>query len=77
MGFDQVYSIRLEFLLVKGRPQINPGSSWYPHNLHVTVVPLGIACLAEQYYSAQGSVLSKAIYLFSPVDCIIPSSTES
>lgn len=78
MDFDQVYSIRHEFLLVKYKPQIKPESSWfYPHNLHATVVPLGITCLAHQYYSVEGPVLGKAIYLFSLVICVVPSGTES
>lgn len=44
-AFEQVYSIRHK-LFLWSIPKTNSESSGYPHNIHATVTPVGISCLA-------------------------------
>lgn len=46
----------------------------YPHNICVTIVPMGISCLAAHYYNSQRSQLGKTADNFSPPEASIAPS---
>lgn len=76
-------SHRLLIRLYNSRPlsveqtQIQSETSWLPHNMHITIIPVSTSCLAGWYCSIQGLAFSKTIVVLSPsVVCIESSGTR-